>query len=106
MLSLTRPYLNWQAIPFPYGQAHLPILAPYWTDLDLRTSKNTSALFYKVYTSSDGLRAQNILKLASDRVQEFSEGTFDGKWILVSTWSNAVPYLGVNHETEVLYMHM
>lgn len=102
LLSLTRPYPNWQAIPFPYGQSLIPILAPYWTDLDLRTANNEAALYHNVYTSDDGLRAQNILKVASDRVKDLQGVSFKGHWGLVSTWSTVSPNLGISNESEVI----
>uniref|UniRef100_A0A1X7UXG1 AMOP domain-containing protein n=1 Tax=Amphimedon queenslandica TaxID=400682 RepID=A0A1X7UXG1_AMPQE len=102
LVSFTRPYINWQPIPFPYSQTLIPVLAPLWIDFDIQ-SLESSALFYNTYTSTGGQRDRNMLKVASERVRELSGVEFQGSWVLIATWSNVIPYISNNTQTSVTF---
>ena len=101
-MSLMRGDTRWEPTLFPYGPVEIPILAPYWTDIDLRHTQ--SSLYYNTYSRNDGRKAQTILNIASERINNFSEeANFKGEWLLLATWDKARPYLATENDEQVRY---
>ena len=96
-MSFEKPQFNWYPAPFPFGESRIPIIAPYWTDLDL----TQSSVYYNTYHRiTDGQRGETLLSLVSQRVSEYASEDFSGQWMLVGTWSK-VPLYSSETEDEV-----
>ena len=104
LATFSAPYLSWWAIPFPYGFRQVPVIAPYWADIDFRNSIPGSGLYHRVYTSSDGegsLRTMSLLNEFSRRLQQYSTVNFDPGWMAVVTWNLASTYYRKYYMDEV-----
>lgn len=70
-------------------------IAPYWTDIDVRTSN--SRVYYQVYDINDinhtwRLRSTCVLLRASNEVNRFYNINFRAEFVVVITWYRVVPY--------------
>ena len=99
LLSFNSPYLSWWPIPFPYGRSLVPIIAPYWTDLDFRNDNTESSkIYYQTYSSEDNglqsFRSEVLLDMFNDRLRSYAGEAvdFEPDWMTVITWNKATPY--------------
>ena len=82
-------YTGW--IPFLFDGNTLPLVAPFFADIDI--SNGVGQINYEVHTDdiSDSLLSQ-VNSLISDHA-----GTeFNGRWMLVATWDQVPPYQNPN----------
>ena len=102
VVSFGRPFAQYWPVTFPYGRSSVPILAPYWNDLDFRNDIPDSGLYYTTYASSGGKRDKAFLQEFSERLSEYdSDVDFDPTWMLVATWYKVTPYYGRSNKDEV-----
>ena len=86
--------------PYKFGQRYWlrydPILAPYWSNIDLVNSFVTgpSKVFYQTYSVSDpganttlSMATADVMKLLSRPLPT----NFSASWVLVVTWENLRP---------------
>ena len=96
LLSFGSGFSNFAPQSFP--QSGPPLIAPYWTDIDL--SGGNGLVRYAAYTTEDGVSY-------IDQVNEFlgntstGSGTFTATMILVAQWLDVCPF-GDNLCSEVL----
>ena len=86
----------------------MPIIAPYWNDLDFRNGITDSGLYYTTYVSSGTKRDQAFLHEFSERISDYTDDdtTFNPTWMLVATWYKATPYYGRVHKDEVWILYV
>ena len=102
MLSFGRQFTQWWPVAFPYGWSTVPIIAPYWNDLDFRNDVAGSGLYYHTYNKSSSKRDEAFLREFSDRQDTYTDGnSSDPDWMIVVTWYKATPYYGKSHNDEV-----
>ena len=104
MLSFGRPFTQFCPIVFPYGWSTVPVIAPYWNDLDFRNGLEGSGLYYTTYVSSGSKRDEAFLQEFAARLYDYTEGkstNFKPRWMLVATWYKATPYYGRYNKDEV-----
>ena len=103
MVSFGQPFTQYWPEDFPYGRSSVPVIAPYWNDLDFRNDIEGSGVFYSTHTSSGTKLDANFLKVVSDRLASYSDSelNFEPKWMMVATWNNATPYYGRYNREEV-----
>ena len=104
MLSFGRPFTQAWPVVFPYGRSSVPLLAPYWNDLDFRNDIEGSGLYYTTYVSSGSKRDEAVLQEFSDRLYDYTDGSsknFKPRWLTVATWNKASPYYGRSNSDEV-----
>ena len=103
-MSFNDPYLSCWPIPFPYGRFLVPIIAPYWTDLDFRNNNPNSRIYYNTYnTNGDNERATLLLDMFSERLQGYvgASVSFQPEWMAVITWNQATPYYWRYYDEQV-----
>lgn len=113
LVSFNSPYLSWWPIPFPYGRTFVPIIAPYWTDLDFRNRNfDSSKIYYQTYSNENvGNRAEIMLDMFTDRLRSYVDEDVDfvPEWMTVITWNEATPYYWRYYQDQVrvafLYQH-
>ena len=86
-MSFGSPFSSFVPTRFPHASATYPLIAPYWTDVDLRGNGNVT---YGVYTTVNG-------SFYIDQIEEFlnnnGHGNFTASMIIVAQWIDVCPYL-------------
>ena len=102
MISFGRPFTSPWPTDFLFGRSTIPVIAPYWNDLDFRNSVEDSGLYYHTYTSSETKRDKAFLLELSNRLKDYTGSEdFDPNWMIVVTWYKASPYYGRANSDEV-----
>ena len=70
---------------FPYGS--YPLIAPYWTDIDL--TDGVGRVMYTVYTSE---RGSDYIELVNEFLANTETDYFTATSILVAQWMDVCPY--------------
>ena len=97
------PYLSWWPVPFPYGRSRVPVIAPFWADFDFRNNVPTSTIYYNVYDRpSPNIFSRDIFRDFNARVDS---NNFEAEWLLVVTWTDAIPYPWRYNLNEVGYTY-
>jgi len=109
VVSLSRQYVSWWPYLYPYyyyyyygGQA---IIAPFWTDIDLR---NTDGVVYLGHISRSSAEQVVTTKAAEvfDKVKSLVlDGAGDAGFlpteVVTVTWHNVSPYPGYYYNSQV-----
>ena len=86
ILSFGAPFYDYIPRRFPHTYFPYPLIAPYWTDVDLRWNGN---VIYGVYTAENG-------SFYIDQLYEFlsntGQGSFTASMIVVAQWIDVCPY--------------
>ena len=86
MISFGQSFTTHDPATFPYFISTLVLLAPFWDDIDLRS---TGAVYYEVITPDNGLSIINQVDAYLSNIQSIS---FSADWILVAKWFNVCPF--------------
>ena len=108
MLSFGQRFTQFSPDTFPYGRSTVPIIAPYWNDLDFRNGIKDSGLYFNTYASSGTKRDEAFLQEFSDRLDTYTKGNpsdFKPNWMVVATWYKATPYRGRSNMDEVKHSY-
>ena len=79
VLSFGNSFNNYNPQRFPYGV--YPLIAPYWTDIDLRGGVGN--VRYTVYTTENG---SSYIDQVNEFLDNTENGTFTATMILVAQW--------------------
>ena len=94
------PYVSWWPEYFPIYYLDIGMIAPFWTDIDLRPfyGVEPGSLFYQCYSRSyigQPLTAneQEVFNTAQQTVQDYyGDYSFEPTMVCVITWWNVQPY--------------
>jgi fibulin 1/2 len=84
-ISFDRAFASPYPTRFP-GFIHTSLVAPFWSDVDIRKEGN---VFYNVYLDTKS----SYIERATHEVRRFSRsGSFTARWVLVVTWDRVPNY--------------
>ena len=89
VISFEKPLLCGENSPFPTNWTNLQnsyIIAPYWSDTDIRS---TGDVCYEVH---DDINSSPLLRIVSDIIQKLTGGSYNGHWLMVAEWSKVHPF--------------
>ena len=95
-MSFERSFRNYSPQRFPYGS--FPLIAPYWTDIDL--SSGVGNVMYTVYSES----GSEYIELVNEFLANTETDDFTATSMLVAQWIDVCPY-GNSQCTEVNYYY-
>ena len=94
MISFGRPFRLWHPCQFPSNDPLVNsanILAPYWSDNDIRSSGNVS---YGSFQYGDSVEGNNLLLYISLYIREFypNASQFQGNYMIIADWDQVHPF--------------
>ena len=87
VLSFGNSFYDYYPQIFPYMYGDYPLIAPYWTDIDLRGG--VGDVRYTVYTTESG---SSYIDEVNKFLDNTENGTFTATMILVAQWIDVCPY--------------
>ena len=89
IISFGHQFLFWFPEPFPGGNIH--VVAPYWSDNDIRREGNVS---YEVFQlQGTGAYGDQLLDDVSSYIRERSMSSdFQGSFMILAEWEGVHPY--------------
>ena len=92
IISFQLPFTEYTPQRFPLNN-HIPLIAPFWDDVDIRRSGN---IFFRQTSNA------TLLQRARDQLQLFSSsGNFTPTMLFIATWDRVPPYFGGSEELQV-----
>ena len=70
----------------------MPLIAPYYTDIDI--SNGVGTISYEVHSDTTSM---SLLSKVSSLINEYKQTEFSGEWMLLAEWRDA-PKFGYNTE--------
>ena len=72
-------------VPFP-GSVSIDVVAPYWSDNDIRKE---GSVMYEVFQSGHSSHGDMLLSTVSDFLKDILENsTFQGTYMILAEWNN------------------
>ena len=84
-MSFGGSFSNYSPQRFPYG--YYPLIAPYWTDIDL--SSGFGNVMYTVYTNES---RSDYIELVNEFLANTETDDFTATSMLVAQWIDVCPY--------------
>ena len=93
IISFQFPFTEFRPRRFPLNN-HIPLIAPFWDDVDIRRSGN---IFFRQTSNA------TLLQRARDQLRELfpSPGIFTPTMLFIATWDRVAPYFGGSEELQV-----
>ena len=91
MISFGRPFYFWYPSPFPgnYYQRRSYVVAPYWTDNDIRRS---GEVYYETFVKGRSKSEDNALNKLNQYLRTNTEQHFSGTFMILAEWQEVHPY--------------
>uniref|UniRef100_A0A1X7TZY4 VWFD domain-containing protein n=1 Tax=Amphimedon queenslandica TaxID=400682 RepID=A0A1X7TZY4_AMPQE len=89
VISFEKPIKCGDASPFPTNLTNVEngfIVAPYWSDSDIRS---TGSVCYEVH---DDINSSPLMRTVSDIVHKLTGTSYNGYWLMVAQWRNVHPF--------------